>query len=113
MTTPEDPGRTFIGWSADYSCITEDMVIVAIFKEDQPQIDPAIEVFEAAVQAAQAAENDSLTARYHALSVAASALAEITDQTTAKESQAYVTFVACVQAYNEVARILAGDIVRP
>ena len=112
MTTPEDPGRTFIGWSADYSCITEDMVIVANYKEDQPQIDPAIEAFENAVAALASFENASLTEKYNALYTAALAFAEVVDKQAVMQGEAYQTYIAFAESYNEEARAISGDIVR-
>ena len=73
----------------------------------------AIDAFEAAVQAIETVQNDSLSVRYNALSEAALAFSAIRNGEAVKESQAYLTFVSQVQAYNEAVRTIANDIVRP
>ena len=113
---PSVEGFTFTGWSVDFSAITANLTVKAEYQKDEIILpeppatdDSAIEAFEAAVQTLETVKNSSLAVSYDALSEAALAFAEIGDQETAKESQAYLAFVSHVQAYNQAVRTIAND----
>ena len=70
------------------------------------------QAFENAVAAFASLKNASLAAKYNALYTAALAFAQVEDQQTMMQGQAYQTYVAFAESYNEAARAISGDIVR-
>lgn len=124
---PSERGKTFDGWVGDFSAVTADITITAVFTGEDPVTPPPIPTpdpdptpeptpdvatlaFEAKVAALADVKNGSLTDTYQALYEAALAFAQIADKQAAMQSEAYEEYVAFVTAYNTAAREIALDI---
>ena len=111
-TAPTVKGYTFNGWSADFSVVTSNLTVQALYTKNYSlESDAAYIEFKSAI--ASLSSSSSLTATYTALYNASQAFARIEGKTEAKNTQAYTQYISAVASYNQAANAIAQDIDKP
>lgn len=112
-TAPKVTGYTFQGWSADFSVVTSNLTVEALYTKNYSlESDAAYIEFKSLVNAFSSSQT-SLADTYTALYRASQAFARIEGKTEAKNTQAYTQYIAAITSYNQAANTRAQDIDKP